>query len=122
MQRYQTTEVNPGYPDSIYVCTVRGTAMFAPMRPQSGGRVICELASSDGAGATYAVALHTRDRSWRGEAHVKRGDATIALSQWDAPDPPGWLVDYAVSFLRSETKASPGDWPYRIARWRAGPQ
>ena len=91
------------------------------MRPQNGGRVVCELASSDSRGATYAVALHTRERSWRGEAKV-RGDADVRIDRWDTPDPPAWLVDYAVAFLRAETKGSDGAWPARIARWRAGPQ
>ena len=96
------------------------------MHPRTGGRVIFELVSSDGRGATYRALLYTPDRLWRGQATVGAGDGDIRFSGWDAPDPPGWLQGYADAFLRSEWKARvrnpAAPWSGQIARWRAEPE
>ncbi len=99
-------------------------AMLANVHPGSGGRVICDLVSCDGATVIYEVALYTAVQVWRGQAQVAPTTGVVSCSRWDIAEAPAWLVTYAEAFLRSEWRAHARDpaapWANRIARWRAG--
>ncbi len=93
------------------------------MNPRTGGRVICELASSGEDGAVYRTALYTPQKVWQGLARIRSEDGHVSFSDWDAVEAPAWLIEYAESFLRAEWKVHARNpvlpWSGKIARWRA---
>jgi len=92
------------------------------MRPDTGGRIILDLARSDAGGVVYAAWLLVPHAEWRGEAAIALSDGRVSFGAWDPDAPPAWMVALAQAFLRSEWRArreaDPPPWPRRINRWR----
>jgi hypothetical protein len=56
-------------------------------------------------------------------AHVNTEGGTVEIATWPEPAPPAWLEAFARALLRAvlRNKASDGQWPRRLTRWRPEP-
>ncbi len=83
--------------------------------PKRGGRIRLELVETDGARATYTVALLLEDETF--ETQATTGPEVVVGELDGAPE---WLVAHVRPLLRqAASRAKDGRWPRRLMRWRA---
>jgi hypothetical protein len=85
---------------------------------ETGGRVEIDRLEASASTARYRVTLRVGDAAWQALASL---GAAVDLGPFTPPDPPRWLVDDALGFLRTMIAhhvRDGGDWPRRLHRWR----
>ncbi|MEM1418380.1 MAG: hypothetical protein AAGH15_26030 [Myxococcota bacterium] len=94
------------------------------LHPETGGRVLLELADEVAAYVSYRVTLYLPDGVLhRSEVRLDFATGRPSLDAFEPPNPPAWLVESVGPFLRQLWTQRRGPnaprWPRRVLRWRA---
>lgn len=85
--------------------------------------MLLELESASADEVRYRVTLYATDAEWSGMGTIHADDGRVVVADFGDCDPPGWLADGAVAFLKTVWNAhrrEPGArWPRRVFRWRS---
>jgi hypothetical protein len=94
------------------------------VRPDHGGRLELKLAHGSELRADYLLTLLTPSGELSAQVSIDAAANRFELSAFRGGVPPEWLESYAHALLRIvlRMKASDGDWPRRLTRWRPEPK
>lgn len=93
------------------------------VRPDHGGRLELKLVEATESSAHYALVIFTPSAEVSASVQVNAHTEAVAFGAWTESAPPAWLEAFSRTLLRSvlRTKASDGEWPRRLTRWRPEP-
>ncbi len=97
--------------------------ILARVRPDHGGRLELKLVEATSATAHYALLIFTATAEVGASVQVNAENGAVEFGAWSEGTPPAWLEAFSRTLLRSvlRTKASDGEWPRRLTRWRPEP-
>ena len=98
-------------------------AIFRLVRPDHGGRLELKLATATDSSACYRLVISTPAAETSADARVDAPAGSVEIGAWESGAPPAWLESFARTLLRTmlRNKASDGEWPRRVTRWRPEP-